>query len=294
MIGIGLVGSVLAKNLHQGGFEVVGHDIVHERARVVEDSGGIAVQVPKEVAERCNVIVLSLMTSSIVRDVIWGRDGIASAANKPGVIIDTSTSLPGEVVKIGQELQEINVAYLDAPISGSSKQIARREGVFLVGGNEKTFDDVRDIFKALANTAIHVGPQGAGSKAKLAINLVLGLNRASMAEGILFAESIGIEPATALGLFKATAAYSAVMDVKGERMVTRNFTEPEARLSQHAKDVGLIHQLAREQGCSLPFTELHRTVLQAFINEGDGDLDNSAILRAIQAFKQQASREDER
>nr|MDO8115998.1 NAD-binding protein [Candidatus Sigynarchaeota archaeon] len=84
--------------------------------------------------------------------------------------------------------------------------------------------------------------------------------------------------------FKATAANSAVMYVKGERMVKKIFTDAEARLAQHAKDVALIQELAREKGCSLPFTELHKKVLQALIDDGGGDLDNSAILRAIQCF----------
>ena len=109
----------------------------------------------------------------------------------------------------------------------------------MVGGDGGAFDACRDLFDALARAAFHVGPVGSGARMKLATNLVLGLNRAALAEGLAFARSIGLDPAQALEIVLRGAAASRVADAKGPRMLAGDFA-PEARLSQHLKDVRLI------------------------------------------------------
>ena len=116
---------------------------------------------------------------------------------------------------------------------------------------------------------------------KLVLNLVLGLNRAVLAEGLSFARSSGIDPALALEILKAGPAYSKAMDVKGQKMLSEDFT-PEARLSQHLKDVRLILDQARQQGRMLPLSEVHRTLLEKAETAGYGAADNSAIVKAFE------------
>jgi len=132
----------------------------------------------------------------------------------------------------------------------------------------------------LAERVLYMGPPGSGAKAKLAVNLVLGLNRAVLAEGLVFAERLGIGMPAALELFACTPAYSRAVDVKGRKMVSGDFG-PEARLAQHRKDVGLMLALAGEAGQGLPFTEVHAAVLDRAIAAGDGELDNSAVIGEI-------------
>lgn len=115
---------------------------------------------------------------------------------------------------------------------------------------------------------------------KLVTNLVLGLNRAALAEGLAFAESLGLDPAMALAVLRESMAYSRIMDTKGPKMVARNFT-PEARLSQHLKDVRLIREAAARVGRSLPLSTEHQRLLELAESLGLGDHDNSAILDAI-------------
>jgi 2-hydroxy-3-oxopropionate reductase len=119
---------------------------------------------------------------------------------------------------------------------------------------------------------------------KLISNLVLGLNRAALAEGLAFASAIGIDPAAALEVLKGSSAYSRAMDVKGQKMIAGDFSV-QARLSQHLKDVELMLQAARDAGQSLPLSETHRQLMQQAEACGWGDLDNSAIIKVLQGAK---------
>jgi 2-hydroxy-3-oxopropionate reductase len=112
---------------------------------------------------------------------------------------------------------------------------------------------------------------------KLVVNLVLGLNRAVLAEGLALAEACGIDLAVALGVLKATPAWSAAMDTKGPKMIARDFA-PQARLSQHLKDVRLIRELAKRTSANVPLSDAHEQLLMQAVAMGLGDADNSAVL----------------
>ena len=214
---------------------------------------------------------------------LGGTRGLPSGkgVSPPLTIIDTTTGEPEAVEALAGRLAARGVAYLAATISGSSGQIRRREGVLMVGGEPAAFEACADVFRAVAaEHAFHVGPAGSGCRAKLAVNLILGLNRAALAEGLVFAERLGLDLPGFLELARHTAAYSRVMDVKGRRMIEEDFA-PEARLAQHRKDVGIILDCAARAGQRLPLSEAHRAILDAAIAAGDGDLDNAAIIRQI-------------
>jgi 3-hydroxyisobutyrate dehydrogenase-like beta-hydroxyacid dehydrogenase len=111
---------------------------------------------------------------------------------------------------------------------------------------------------------------------KLVTNLVLGLNRAALAEGLAFAQALGLEGAATLEVMRRSMAYSRIMDTKGEKMVLRDFA-PQAKLSQHLKDVRLMMEAAE---LTLPLTWAHRALLEKAVALGYGELDNSAVICA--------------
>ncbi|MHB0934819.1 MAG: NAD(P)-dependent oxidoreductase [Armatimonadota bacterium] len=280
IIGIGLVGTALAECLLEAGYAVAGYDIDPARRRHLDEIGGEAAGSPAAVAGRARRIVLSLMTTNIVEQVVEGEDGILAAAQQPECIIDTTTGDPDAVTALASRLAERGIAYLDATVSGSSKQIRRRAGTFMVGGTPEAFARNRDLLALFSDRVYHLGPAGSGSRAKLAGNLVLGLNRAVLAEGLVFAERLGLDLPAFLEVLKHSPAYSAAMDVKGQRMLDGDFT-PEARLRQHLKDVELILDYARQAGQPLPLSAAHRDLLARAVAAGDGELDNSAVIREI-------------
>lgn len=284
LIGIGLVGTALAKNLISSGFKVIGFDISSKQMESFVNLGGILVSSSYEVNQKTDIILLSLLNSSVVKEVIFGSEkskGILGSNRIPKVIIDTTTGDPLETEQIAKSLRERGIDYLDATISGSSAQIENREGAFLVGGDEHQYLQLKEVFDALAKTHIYVGESGMGSRYKLAVNLIVGLNRLVLAEGLIFAEKIGLDPEKTVEIFSMTQAYSKVLDAKGKKMINRDFST-QARISQHKKDVELILKMAKELGIKLPLSEFNHEILNSLVLKGSGDLDVCAVIKELE------------
>jgi 3-hydroxyisobutyrate dehydrogenase-like beta-hydroxyacid dehydrogenase len=278
VIGLGLLGSALAERLLGAGFRVLGFDVDAGRCRALEQQGGQAAADPAAVAASCDRILLSLPTTDVVEDVVRQIEARLRAGQ---IMLDTTTGDPARTAELAARLDRHGVAYLDATVSGSSRQARQGEVVLMVGGRRDAYEACGDLFGAIAQRSFHVGPPGSGAKMKLATNLVLGLNRAALAEGLTFAQAIGLAAEQTLDVLMAGMAYSRIMETKGPKMVRGQF-EPEARLSQHLKDVRLILEAAASAGTELPLSAVHRRLLEAAEAAGCGDLDNSAILRAFQ------------
>lgn len=279
LIGVGLLGSALAERMCGAGFVVSGfdRDWVHydqlqpPRATVVKKPS------PNQLAAEHDVIVMCLPDSSIVKSVV---DLMVSDLRPGMLLIDATTGDPDVAVEIADRLAKQQVGYIDATIAGSSEQARRGEAVVVTGGSAENVRRAESILKSWSDQRFHVGPAGSGQRLKLVINLVLGLNRAVLAEGLNLARAAGIDPTAALEVLKATPAYSRVMDTKGTKMITRDFS-PQAKLAQHRKDVGLIRELGRKCEAATPLSDLHEELLKSAVEMGLADADNSAIIEVI-------------
>lgn len=275
LIGLGLMGQALTSRLLAGNYSVIGHDLSPGRLAEFTALGGHSATSPLEVAQRAQTILLSLPDHHIVAEVIAQM----APALQPGcVIIDTTTGDPQAAAELGDKLAALGVDYLDAEISGSSAQVARGEVLVMAGGTAGAFKQCAKIFASFAQKAVHTGPCGSGTKMKLVTNLVLGLNRAALAEGLAFAGELDLHLSQTLEILRESMAYSRIMDTKGEKMIREDFV-PQARLAQHLKDVRLMLTATK---LHLPLSEAHRTVLERAVNLGFGEADNSAIIKAIQ------------
>jgi 3-hydroxyisobutyrate dehydrogenase-like beta-hydroxyacid dehydrogenase len=286
LIGLGLMGMALAERLRSGGFEVRGYDIDPARNALLAAAGGKPASSAADVARACGRILLSLPDSDIV-DAVLADIGPSLAAGR--IIIDTSTGDPRRAADTGQRLAEQGIDYLDATISGSSQQVRDGQAVVLAGGPAAAFDHCQDLFRLFARRSFHLGPCGSGSQMKLVSNLVLGLNRAALAEGLWLGKALGLDARTVLTVLRESMAYSRIMDTKGEKMVRGDF-EPQARLSQHHKDVRLMLEAAARAGTDLPLTQAHARLLELAENAGCGALDNSAIILAFEHLGTEGSR----
>jgi len=274
MIGLGLMGTAMTERLLDAGYTVWVHNRTREKAAPLVARGARWSDNPLAVCER---VMISLFTTSTVEEVLGQLDGELRSGQ---ILIDTTTGDPEQTVRLGARLAGRGVQYLDAPISGSSEQTRRGEATAIVGGPPEAFAACRDLFDCCVRKTIYAGPCGSGSRMKLVSNLVLGLNRAALAEGLVFAQMLGVDPHAALEVLMSSMAYSRTMDNKGRKMVEGDF-RAEARLSQHLKDIRLILQAAAAAGRDLPLTETHRRLLEAAEAAGFGDADNSAIIRAF-------------
>jgi 3-hydroxyisobutyrate dehydrogenase-like beta-hydroxyacid dehydrogenase len=278
MIGLGLMGTALTERLLEHGYGVLVWNRTPEKAAPLLARGAEWCDNP---LAACDRVLISLYTSEVVETVLEQmRDGL----HKEQIVIDTTTGEPEQTAARGASLAEQGVQYLDAPISGSSEQTRRGEATVIVGGNRTTFESCQDLWSVMGRKVFHAGPCGSAAKMKLVSNLVLGLNRVALAEGLRYAEAIGVEPSAALEVLLGSMAYSRVMDVKGRKMIESDFSV-QARLSQHLKDVRLILSSAAAAGLSLPLSETHRCLLERAEECGLGELDNSAVIQVIQRSK---------
>lgn len=278
IVGLGLLGSALAERALSAGLHVLGYDLAEDCRRHFEKLGGQSLMSAREVAASCRRMMLVLPHDGIAREVLAS---IESALSPGTVILDATTGDADAMTEIAQTLAQRGISYLDTTISGSSAQAREGEALFMVGGSQAAFNQCQDLFRVLANRTIHTGPCGSGAKMKLVTNLVLGLNRAALAEGLILASALKLEPEDALLVLRASMGYSRIMDTKGEKMIHGDF-KPQARLSQHLKDVRLMLAAAARAGQRLPLTEVHRSLLERAEQMGLGELDNSAVILAIE------------
>jgi 3-hydroxyisobutyrate dehydrogenase-like beta-hydroxyacid dehydrogenase len=278
VIGLGLFGTALAERLIGGGFPTHIWNRTREKADPLVASGGKWSDNP---FVECDVVAISLYTTDIVKEVLGQMQ---SGLRKGQVIVDTTTGDPSQTANLGEWLAEQGVEYLEAPIAASSEQTRRGEAMAMIAGNESAFEGAREVIECIAPKTFYMGPWGTATKMKLVNNLVLGINRIALAEGLVFAKAIGMDPARALAVLQEGNAYSVVMDVKGQKMLDGDFT-PQGKLSQHLKDVRLILDEAHRAGIELPLSQTHRKLLLAAEEAGFGDQDNSAIIRVIENAK---------
>jgi 3-hydroxyisobutyrate dehydrogenase-like beta-hydroxyacid dehydrogenase len=263
------VGSALAERFAAAGFQVAGFDIDPASPRTAGSATAIAAASRR--------IVLSLPTSDVVAEVVAS---ILPHLAPGSILIDTTTGDPEHAAALGASLAQQGIHYLDAEIGGSSRQLRQRDVIVLCGGDRAIYEQCTDVFACFARRTFFLGGWGSGARMKLTMNLVLGLNRAVLAEGLTFAEALGLDPETALEVLQAGPAWSRVMETKGAKMLQRDFV-PEARLSQHLKDVRLILASGERAGAPLPLSNLHRQLLEEAEAAGFGKQDNSAIIEAF-------------
>jgi len=277
LVGVGLLGSAIAERLLAHGFRVLGFDLNASRLEALTALGGQAAGSAGEVIAGCRRVVLSLPDSAAVGAVL---EHVSAHWRDGQVLIDTTTGTPAAAEATARGLAARGVAYLDAAVCGNSEELRRGEVLVVAGGPAPAFEECQDVFATFARRSWRVGGWGAGLKMKLTTNLVLGLNRAVLAEGLAFAEAVGLDPELALAVLHASSSYSRVMDLKGRKMLERDFA-PQARLAQHLKDVRLMLEAGAEAGAKLPLSEQHRQLLEQAEAAGLGALDNSALIEVF-------------
>ncbi len=271
VVGLGLMGTAMTERLLAHGYRVVVWNRSRDKAEPLIALGAEWCDNPLKI---CHRVIISLYSSDVVAEVVEQLQG---GLHSGQILIDTTTGEPEHSRAMSQRLVARGVSYLDAPISGSSEQTRRGEATVMVGGVRDDFDACADLWAILGGRVFYVGESGSAARMKLVTNLVLGLNRAVLAEGLAFAEAIGVSPAAALEVLKESPAYSRAMDVKGRKMLDGDF-HVQARLSQHLKDVRIMLAAAAESDLALPLSEVHCRLLEQAEAAGLGELDNSAII----------------
>jgi 2-hydroxy-3-oxopropionate reductase len=254
-VGLGLMGSGMARNLIAAGFPLVGHDVDRNKVEAIVKAGGRKVESPEQIPAQVDVIILSLPNSHVVNGVVNDSLRLFETGRRGLILIDTTTA--------------------DPILSEGLAERLREKGI-------EIFKECEEIFQALGKETSFMGKNGSGALTKLIVNLVLGLNRMVLAEGLALTKRLGMDQYRLLEVLKKSAAYSKAMDMKGAKMIEKDFLPPEGKLAFHLKDVQLILDLGKRCNFPLLLSSLHAQALASEVAKGRGEWDNADIISFYQ------------
>jgi 2-hydroxy-3-oxopropionate reductase len=283
IVGVGLLGSAVSGVLLKAGYQVVGYDVVPEKVAALETMGGRRAGSAAEVAASADPVFTILPTLSSVEEAITGLRGVLEGAGTDTAIIQMSTISPDLAVRMETAARARGVAFLDAPVSGTSSMVARRDCVVTVGGERAAFERCLPVLEALAKRVYYVGACGMGSHLKLVTNLVMGLNGVVLAEGLTLARRAGLDPAQTLEILAQGAAASKILDVRGPLMIEGRF-DPLMKMDLFLKDIRLMLEAGQELHVPLPLAGMMQQLYTAAVAGGQAKEDLSGIVRLYETM----------
>jgi 3-hydroxyisobutyrate dehydrogenase-like beta-hydroxyacid dehydrogenase len=282
VLGLGRMGSAMARRLEAQGFELVLWNRSSDVAEALaSELGGRAVQRPRDVAQAAGVCISMVADGAAVDAVYGGPDGLLAGAGPANVLVDSSTVPPMTIRGHSEEAAAVGTGLLDAPVSGSVGLAESGKLTLMIGGDAAHLERARPVLSALAATIFHLGPLGTGAAMKLAVNTVIfGLNQA-VAEALVLAERAGIRSELAYDVITASAAGAPYVAYKRAAFIDPQGTPTSFALELAAKDLGLIADLAASVGLRLPQAAIDHQVIQATIAAGRGDSDLATVAEHV-------------
>lgn len=278
LLGLGAMGSGMAARLAEAGFEVHAYNRTSAKAQALAEHGVRVAASPAAAARGADALLLSLATGDAVASVLFGPEGALAAAS-PGVLIaDTSTVSPDAARETAARIISAGHRPLDACVIGNPRHARSGELRFMIGGDEADLAALRPVLDALAKDVVHVGGHGMGATAKVAMNLLMGVQLQALAEAVVLGERAGLAREQLIDLITASGYSSPVMRFKGGVMARRAFGKADFRLSLMRKDMALALAIAERAGLSMPVTSASHDVLTQAADGGLGDLDCAAVL----------------
>ena len=281
VIGLGLMGRPMASNLLKAGFAVT----VFNRSRGAMDAlateGASVAASPAEVGRASDIVITMVPDAPDVEAVLLGPDGVCSGARPGTLLIDMCTIAPAAVRRIHPAVAARGFRMLDAPVSGGDVGAKAGTLSIMVGGTSEDFEAARPVFEAMGKTLTLCGPAGAGQLVKACNQIVGALVLNAISEAIVFGRAAGVDPAIMIRVLQGGVAATRLMEVRGARMAAGDFA-PGFKAAHHYKDLRIVLDEAEALGVTLPTTARVAEMFGTLVEEGQGTLDNSALLTMIE------------
>jgi 2-hydroxy-3-oxopropionate reductase len=280
VIGLGAMGSPIAKNLLKAGHSVTVFARRAEAMAPLVAAGATAASSPADAAARSDVTVTMVIDTRAVEEVALGPRGIIEGAKPGSVVVDHSTIDPDGARRIAAALKARGIDMIDAPVSGGPAVAGAGTLSMMVGGDEAVLDRMRPILGCYATTIVHIGPSGAGQIAKACNQICTIVNTLGAAEAMLMAERAGIDPTKVKDVLMSGFAASRMLDLQAPKMIARDFEgKVESRL--HYKDIHIVLAMARALGIDLPASSAAASVLTELQNRGGARHDTAAVFTVL-------------
>jgi 3-hydroxyisobutyrate dehydrogenase-like beta-hydroxyacid dehydrogenase len=281
IIGVGLLGSAVASRLLKGGFVVAAYDTRPEQVKALQAQGLIAAASIAEAAAEADAVFTILPSLESVETTILGTGGLIETAPQNCTVIQMSTVSPNLTRRLGNAVAAKPLGFLDAPMSGTSAMVERGDCAIFVAGDRSRAEACQPIFDAIARKTHYVGDAGMASLAKLATNLLVGLNTAALAEALVLGAKGGLAPGVLVEILKESAGASKMVDVRGPLMVSHRF-DAQMKVELFLKDFKLILEEGRRLEVPLPLTSVTQQLATATAVAGRGEEDLAAIVTTLE------------
>lgn len=276
-LGLGIMGSRMARNLRASGFDVTVWNRTKERAG---ELGEPIADTPRAAAEQAEIVITMVVDAPEVEAVLFGPDGAAVGLDKGDLVVDMSTIAPRAAIAIGERLAERGIGFVDAPVTGSKPRAEDATLTIMAGGEPADFERAKPLFEAMGKLIVHCGPSGHGAMVKLLNNALAAINAAAIAEAFDVAEAYGLDTERMLEVMAAGSAKSAMLDLKARPILDRDY-DPLFKLAHMLKDVR--HCLAEAEAVGHPFSlaeEAERLYADAEA-AGLGEQDFAAVAEVV-------------
>ncbi len=277
-IGLGIMGLPQACNLLKGGIEVVGYDTNPTSVEKFVAAGGKSASTIAELTKQSDIVFTMLPDIPQVKEVALGAGGVMENAKPNLIFIDMSSVAPAGSREVHDALAKKGIRMLDAPVSGGEPKAIDGTLSIMVGGDKAVFDEAYDYIKPMAGTVTLIGAIGAGNICKLANQIIVAMNIATLAEALTFAKKAGADPALVYEAIRGGLAGSTIMDAKAPMMLAGDVT-PGGFLRYHIKDLNNTLTTAKESNMPIPFTAMVSQIMQACVSDGHELSDHSCLVR---------------
>ena len=275
LIGLGIMGKPMAKNMLKAGYDLTVSDLNKAAVDEVVAAGGKA-GTNQEIGENCDVVLTMLPNSPHVKSVMLGENGVASYMKAGQVFIDMSSINPVASKEIAAVLAEKGVEMMDAPVSGGEPKAIDGTLSFMVGGKQEIFDTYKPLLETMGASVVRCGDVGAGNTTKLANQIIVACNIQALAEALTLAQKAGVDPELVFQAIKGGLAGSTVMNAKTPMMIAGD-TKPGFKIDLHIKDLNNALDCAHSVGAPVPMTAEVQEILQWMHNHEGGQKDHSAM-----------------
>ena len=285
IIGTGMLGEAVGLHLLDSKYEVTVYNRTKDKVENLLKHGAVAVESPKDVAGKSDIVITVVKDASAVSDVAFGNNGIIYGKHDDLVVADMSTINPNSAKDISQKFSDSGVSFLEIPVMGGPNVAIDGKLVMMISGNEKTYEKFSDVFDTIAEKTFFLGESGTAHSIKLAMNLQIAMLALSLSEGITLTRKAGFDPEIFLKILNSTYFKTGMSEKKAYKMIKDNF-EPTFTLQNLKKDLDTINEAAESFNAELSMSKMASKVYQNAMDAGFGDIDYTGILAYLKKINQ--------
>ena len=279
-VGLGRMGSGMARNLLKAGVPLVVWDVLPEPAQALDKAGASDAADPAALAERAELIFLCVPTEKEAGEVLFGERGVVHGSKTPAVV-DTTTMNHGAARRLAQQAREAGFVYGDCPVSGMPLRAEKGTLTMMFGGSAELFALSKPYLDVMGEFVVHCGDIGMGQLMKAVNNIVYDMNIAAFCEVLPFAVKAGLQPGQLAEVLTSGNARSFASEHFVPRIMERRF-EGDFSLRAAYKDIVNIQEAAAQLDVSLPLVEAMVSTYRAAIEMGFGDEPKSAMVKVYE------------